>query len=349
MEIMLCGRSYRITSCDSMLIDTLVHLDLLKSVGNSSYNFNREKKKIPEDGPRLLQFTLDLIRSLAGYNRGILSFQCSSRLKLINNVNLLNSILVALDDQVELCGSIGNFSEKKDRNKIKSKKTSGVSRAKRRKPRSRRPDQGSEATAAKPRRGSKNREALNPKGSFSLCESSSLDRNEHTTKNLVKSLFPTHDKDEDLFSLDTKKLHQRKVRKHHQKGKMSKLKYNDEDLEIARAWKDYRNNTLPWYGRWNEEAQANASRLIRETNGLNKEQMLELLEFVKGDDFWKDKATSLVGLRSVSKNGEQKIVNVLNSMLQRSPKLKALRDKQKSDKYLDELERMVEERGIRCD
>jgi len=348
MEIMLCGKSYRITSCDSMLINTLIHLDILKSVGESSYNFNRERKKILEDGPRLLQFMLDLIRSLAGYNRDILSLQCSSCLKLINNVNLLNSILVALDDQVDLCESIGNFSKDKNRNKIKNRKKievmkrSGMAA-------SRASDQESEAIAAQPRRGSKNREAHNPKGSSSLCESSSLNRNEHTDKKLVKSLFPSHDKDEDLFSLDTKKLHQRKVRKHHQKGKMSKLKYNDEDLEIARSWKDYRNSTLPWYGRWNEEAQANASRLIRETNGLNKEQMLELLEFVKGDDFWKDKATSLVGLRSVSKNGEQKIVNVLNSMLQRTPKLKALRDKQKSDKYLDELERMVEERGIRCD
>jgi hypothetical protein len=93
------------------------------------------------------------------------------------------------------------------------------------------------------------------------------------------------------------------------KEKAKKKKFSSADQLLAEKWISNLNPN----GKCNDK-QCDAVRLLREQDGVNLDQLEAALSFVKGDDFWMTKATTPLSLRMVGKNGNKKIVNILNQM-----------------------------------
>jgi hypothetical protein len=96
------------------------------------------------------------------------------------------------------------------------------------------------------------------------------------------------------------------------------------DLALANAWAIYaqENGTTV---RINPKKWADVIRLLRTEDGLTHDTIRAMLEFVRTDEFWRDKATSLPGIRNRSKNGERKHKNIRDAMerAERKPKAEA--------------------------
>ena len=85
------------------------------------------------------------------------------------------------------------------------------------------------------------------------------------------------------------------------------------DYALGDSWWDFAYSVVPTMKR-NREASANAIRLMREVDGLTEAQIRETLEFIRGDQFWRQQALSPVALRGRSKNGLKKLENVRLAM-----------------------------------
>ena len=85
------------------------------------------------------------------------------------------------------------------------------------------------------------------------------------------------------------------------------------DLALASQWLTYAREVTPSI-RVNLQNWAGAVRLLRERDGVSRLSLAEMLEFVRGDDFWRDKALSLEGLRKPGRNGLRKFENIRNRM-----------------------------------
>ena len=93
-----------------------------------------------------------------------------------------------------------------------------------------------------------------------------------------------------------------------------KLRFSENDLVISKAWEGHAKDISPGI-KYNIKNQADAIRRIREKLKFTDEQFFELLEFVRNDEFWRDKSMSPNGLlKRSSSNGLMKIENILTSM-----------------------------------
>lgn len=90
------------------------------------------------------------------------------------------------------------------------------------------------------------------------------------------------------------------------------------DLNLYTSWKSFAESNSTT-SKPNEKTWCETFRKIRTIDKIPESKMLEVLEFVKTDDFWNKKALSPVGLRTRSKNGLLKIENVINAMELHNP------------------------------
>jgi hypothetical protein len=88
------------------------------------------------------------------------------------------------------------------------------------------------------------------------------------------------------------------------------------DLAFAADWLSWARTRIPNL-KANEPKWVNASRLLREKDGLSEDELRGILDFVRDDHFWQHNAVSLEGLRSKSKNGLKKVENIIAAMRQR--------------------------------
>lgn len=90
------------------------------------------------------------------------------------------------------------------------------------------------------------------------------------------------------------------------------------DFAFAEDWATYAKEVSPTVkpdlAKWTHTV-----HLLKSRDGVTEEQLLLMLDFVRTDDFWRDKAASLEGLRSKSKNGLRKFENILAAMKNRRP------------------------------
>jgi hypothetical protein len=85
------------------------------------------------------------------------------------------------------------------------------------------------------------------------------------------------------------------------------------DLALVNNWAEYARAESAT-ARPDVEAWCDAVRLLRR-DGFTHEELAAMLAFARADDeFWRGKATSLVALRSRSKNGLLKAENLRNAM-----------------------------------
>lgn len=97
------------------------------------------------------------------------------------------------------------------------------------------------------------------------------------------------------------------------KTRQSSRERDPLDLALAQRWADYA-KTESKTARPNIDEWTDAVRLLR-SDGFTHADLDEMLAFARADDeFWRDKATSLSGLRRRSKNGLLKAENLRNSM-----------------------------------
>lgn len=96
-------------------------------------------------------------------------------------------------------------------------------------------------------------------------------------------------------------------------------KASPSDLALAERWKAHALAVLPKLkadvGKW-----AESIRLMREKDGLSEQEVAEVFDFVRQDDFWRPNAISPQSLRGRSKNGLRKIENVLVAMRKNKPR-----------------------------
>jgi hypothetical protein len=85
------------------------------------------------------------------------------------------------------------------------------------------------------------------------------------------------------------------------------------DRELAEKWADYAKSVTPSL-KVNIAKWTDAVRLLRTRDKLPRVELARMLEFVQGDDFWKDKALSIEGLRKEGRNGLRKFENIRNRM-----------------------------------
>jgi hypothetical protein len=89
------------------------------------------------------------------------------------------------------------------------------------------------------------------------------------------------------------------------------------DLILATAWLEYAKAEMPWRTddkSWSPQVFAADLAQVQKKCGLTDEGMMRVLEFIRADDFWHDKACNPKGLLGKSKNGQRKIDNILVRM-----------------------------------
>lgn len=90
------------------------------------------------------------------------------------------------------------------------------------------------------------------------------------------------------------------------------------DLDLATHWLEYAKGVTPSL-RANVAKWADTVRLLRERDGVPLEEVEQMLLFVREDDFWRDKALSLEGLRKLGRNGLRKFENIRAAMQRSRP------------------------------
>lgn len=102
---------------------------------------------------------------------------------------------------------------------------------------------------------------------------------------------------------------------------------------------------MPWCaanGRWTAEGFAQDIAKLKAKTDLNDHGVREVLEFIRGDEFWIKNAISPASLLGKSRNGIRKIDNLLLSMRSSKPMKAAIKESKiqtNLDKLVAELER----------
>lgn len=108
-------------------------------------------------------------------------------------------------------------------------------------------------------------------------------------------------------------------------------KEKSSDEHLADAWLSYARSEMPWDrspAGWTTENFARDIAKVKTATGLTDAGMAALLEFVRADEFWRDKALSPGSLLKRSeRNGQRKIDNILLRMKPKESKTdRALRE-----------------------
>lgn len=119
-------------------------------------------------------------------------------------------------------------------------------------------------------------------------------------------------------------------------SKTSPPKWAPDDLELAARWAEHARSLTP-HIKIVPEKWADSIRLIREQDGLTLQEIVELFEWVKADEFWRMNAISPQAIRGRSKNGLKKIENIRLRMKEAGPG-GGLRDELAWDKWIAEKE-----------
>jgi len=113
-----------------------------------------------------------------------------------------------------------------------------------------------------------------------------------------------------------------KLKKKSKKKPHLKDPFHATPLEVALgvSWLKFAKEQIPHarHTTWTEERFAKDLNKVKQYAKLTDDQMVELLDFIRGDDIWRPNAVSPASLMKTSRNGLKKIDNLLSSWRKKS-------------------------------
>jgi len=102
------------------------------------------------------------------------------------------------------------------------------------------------------------------------------------------------------------------------KSRSSSFSFDEWHMEVAKLWQEHYERSRPGLAKKVDlNSWANQIRIMTEKyKALNRDSWKDVLDYVKRDKFWCDKADSIPGLRTKGKNGDEKIVNIIRGIPQ---------------------------------